>query len=972
MQISAMLKLLSLRNLFLYAVVILMPVTVAYFAIANMIEEQYLARRETLKQELDLQSARADMISRQNYQIKDFFRTLLFKKKLCQQKPETIAKFIEQLDKIYPGGFKWLFWNENGEIIPVKSKLILHGHKAWQIVLKSLMARLSMINNPDALTEDYGFQKQFAHAMGTIQKAMGGLAKIEHLNWARNEPTAMQWLGKPCQAIWDADVISYYRENIPAKIRGGFMMMVFPDQMPENIWLKRMVLRRAKAVDRLRFPVAAVNISDKTPLVFDPELKGADAGFARQLLNAYINRSQNIFDCGPFMGRAGMPDGDSQIRLLSLVDISRIQQQKERTLQILLTICIAVILLSSLAGFFASTSNITNVSLRQRIAAIFMIAILMPIISLVSIGNTFVAHEETRLKESAFVKMRSGMEALNLRYKDTPRLMEQQLFKDLLALIGPPPYDIEKVQKAMLKAQEMELIEHFFMADENGKLARSNWPSIDPAMKKMLEMAAAKMLRFENDLAEGANSPLKDAVDEEVAEMMRAIGTTLDFSRPSHLRYFAYVDQHMYFMSINVIINGKSNPLFVHLPESFLEKNFANREFTLNRLASEHSEGQEAVVRPELSFYSTFAAAPSIPKESDIWELLDDAFKRSFSLKVEETGQIRIGDEDFLYLIKPITSMYRQSLVPCLISSTRLIDERLRSARIVVVGLAFAAILGAALLSLVLASSLLVPISRIDAAAQQVGKGNLNVILPDMGTDELGRLSQTMNDMVRGLREREKMQAYVSDSVLEAIQDDADSATHAGKHIEATILFSDIRNFTGLTEENSPDRIFALLNEFLGGVEPIIRENNGRVDKFIGDAVMAVFHQTSPEHHSLSAIKAAVQMKKFVKKMNQNRTSLGLFNINIGIGISTGTVLLGDVGSSRRKDLTVIGDEVNLASRLESASKKGRHSKIIFSGATHNLVSHLVEAEEMPFTEIRGKQQAVKIFELIRLKTESA
>ncbi len=972
MQISAMLKLLSLRNLFLYAVVILMPVTVAYFAIANMIEEQYLARRETLKQELDLQSARADMISRQNYQIKDFFRTLIFKKHLCRKSPETIASFIENLDKLYPGAFKWLFWDENGEIIPVRSRLILHGHKAWQVVLKSLMARLSMINNPNSLAEDYGFQKQFAHAMGTIQKAMGGLAKVEHLNWARNEPTAMQWLGKPCQAIWDTEVVTYYRENVPAKIRGGCLMMVFPDEMPDNIWLKRMILRRSRSVDKLRFPVAAVNISDKTPLLLDPELKNADEGFAKRLLNAYVNRSQNIFDFDTFMGRAGMPDGDSQIRLISLVNVGIALQQKERMLHILLSICIAVILLTSTAGLIVVNSNIGNVSLRRRIAAIFMIAILMPIISLVSIGNTFVAHEETRLKESAFVKMRSGMEALNLRYKDTPRLMEQQLFRDLLDLIGPPPYDVEKIEKAMRKAQELELIEHFFIADENGKLARSNWANIDMAMRKMLEMAAAKMLRFENDLADGARSALKDAVDEEVTEMMQAIGTTLDFSRPSHLRYFAYVDQHMYFMSINVMINGKSNPLFVHLPESFLEKHFANREFAVNRMASEQTEKNGSLVRPELSFYSTFAAVPSIPKESDIWTLLDDTFKRSFSLKVEEYGQIKVGDEDFLYLIKPITSMFRQSFVPCLISSTRLIDERLRSARIVVVSLAFAAILGAALLSLVLASSLLVPISRIDAAAQQVGKGNLNVILPDMGTDELGRLSQTMNDMVRGLREREKMQAYVSDSVLEAIQDDADSTIHAGKHIEATILFSDIRNFTGLTEENSPDRIFALLNEFLGGVEPIIRSNNGRVDKFIGDAVMAVFHQTSPEHHSLSALKAAVQMKKFVKKLNQNRTSLGLFNINIGIGISTGTVLLGDVGSSRRKDLTVIGDEVNLASRLESASKKGRHSKIIFSGATHSLVADLVEAEEMPFTEIRGKQQAVKIFELIRLKTESA
>jgi class 3 adenylate cyclase len=134
---------------------------------------------------------------------------------------------------------------------------------------------------------------------------------------------------------------------------------------------------------------------------------------------------------------------------------------------------------------------------------------------------------------------------------------------------------------------------------------------------------------------------------------------------------------------------------------------------------------------------------------------------------------------------------------------------------------------------------------------------------------------------------------------------------------------------------------------------------------------MAVFHHTTPEHHSLSAVKAAVQMKRFVKKLNHNRTNLGLFTINIGIGISTGTVLLGDVGSSRRKDLTVIGDEVNLASRLESASKKGRHSKIIFSGSTHNLVKDFVEAEEMPFTEIRGKQQAVKIFELIKLNLDN-
>lgn len=972
MKSSGASKLFTLRNLFLYVVVIVLPVLVAYMALASMLEEQYLAQREVIKQELDLQSARADLISTPNYQIRDFFRILLEEKKLARHKPETIAAVIENFERLYPGGFKWIFWDANGDIIPVKSKLILHGLRSWQIIFKSLMDRLNIVSNPNTLTENYNIrdQKQFASAMGTIQKAMGGLAKIEHLNWARSEPTQMQWLGKPCLAIWDVDVVSYQRENIPERIRGGFMMMVFPEKLPENLWLKRMILRRARAADRLKFPLAAINISKKGTLAIDSELP-ADESFAAQIMGGYFNRSQNIFDFSHYMARAGRPDADSQMRLLSLADISQLQRNRQEMLNSLLGACLMIIFITACTAVFIDKSSLSGVSLRRRIAAIFMIAILMPILSLVSIGKTFVAHEATRLKESAFVKMRAGMEALDLRYKDTPRLMEQQLFKDLLSLVGDPPFTYDKVQAAMNRARDAELIEHFVMTDEKGKVARTNWDQLDPAIQKMLEMASTKMIRFESGIVEASNSVLKAAVDEEIEELMQTLGTRLDFSRPSHLRYFAYVDQHMYFMSINVLVDGRPCPLFVHLPESFLEKHFASREFALNRLASEQSDSEETLTRPELSFYSTFKANTSIPPESDIWKLLDDSFKRSYNLKVEERGQVRIGDENFLYLIKPLTSMFRQSYVPCLISSTRLIELRLRDASILVAGLAFTAIIGAGLLSLILASSLLVPISRIDAAAQEVGNGNLTVALPDMGNDELGRLSQTFNGMVRGLREREKMQAYVSDSVLEAIQDSADASIHAGRNLEATILFSDIRNFTGLTEENSPDKIFALLNEFLGGVEPIIRSNFGRVDKFIGDAVMAVFHQTSPEHHALSALKAGVQMKKFVKMLNQSRTKLGLFSINIGIGISTGTVLLGDVGSHRRKDLTVIGDEVNLASRLETASKKGRHSKIIFSGATYNLIHEHVEAEEMPFTEIRGKQQAVKIFELIRMKNEA-
>ena len=968
MQSSSEPKLLSLRNLFLYLVIVLLPILVAYFALANMIEEQFLARREAVKQELDLQSAKLAMVSTPEYQLNNFFATLFNNKKLVRQSPETIVRVIENIDKHYPEAFKWIFWKEDGSIMPIKSKLVLSGQRHWQIVLKNMMTKFNILGNPSSLTENHNFQKQFSAAMNTIQQAMGGTSKVEHLNWARNSPTPMSWLGKPCLAVWDVDTISYWRQNIPQKIRGGFMLMAFSEKIPENLWIQRTVFRRLKPGNKLKFPIAAINISEQEPVAIDKQL--SQPNFARKLIDAYINRSQNTFYFDNFIARPSRPSDDSNIRLFSIADLSKQIQERYEIFGALRLTCILLLIITSLALINIQKAPGTNLSLRKRIAAIFMTAILMPILSLVSIGKTFISHEESRLKESAFVKMRSGIEALELRYKDTPRLIEKELFTTLHKYMGQPPYTPDSVETAMTKARKDGLIENFVLTDSHGKICRSNWHDLDIAIKKTLEMAASKMIKTEGAIADAGNSVLKDAIDDEVDEFMQAMGTKIDFSRPSHLRYFAYVDQHMYFMSITVKIDETTHPLFIHMPDYYIEKRFATHEFALNRLAAEDNDNKNQALRPELSFYSTFNAEPSIPKESDLWATMETSFKRSSTLKVEESGQVNIANENFLYIIKPLSSMFSQSFIPCLLTSTLPIEARLRDASIVVAALAFTALIGAVLLSLFLASSLLGPIRKIDFAAQQIGKGDLSVVLPDMGADELGRLSQTFNDMVKGLREREKMQAYVSDSVMEAIQGQADDSIHAGRNLEATILFSDIRNFTGMTEDNTPDKIFTMLNEFLGGVEPIIRNNNGRVDKFIGDAVMAVFHNTSPEHHALSAVKAGVQMKHFVKKLNQKRMQAGLFTINIGIGISTGTVLLGDVGSSRRKDLTVIGDEVNLASRLETASKKGRHSKIIFSGATYDIIRNYVEAEEMPFTEIRGKQQAISIYELIRLKKE--
>jgi hypothetical protein len=268
------------------------------------------------------------------------------------------------------------------------------------------------------------------------------------------------------------------------------------------------------------------------------------------------------------------------------------------------------------------------------------------------------------------------------------------------------------IQKAMLQAKDQGLIHYYMLSDEKGKLVMTNWPEMDAAIKKTLEMAASKLLEQENSMLKAGKSVIKDAIDAEMLDILETMNINMDFSRPTHLRYFAYQDQHMYFMGMLVRINGLPSALFAYLPDYFLERSFANREFSLNLMATEKNNRDST--RPELSFYSTFKSQQHIPAESDLWQLLESGLNRSHSLKVEDSGRVVIDGEEFLYLVKPLASMYKQSYIPCLITSTNPIRLRLREVSVIVAALAFLAIFGAVLLSLILAGSLLGPITLID------------------------------------------------------------------------------------------------------------------------------------------------------------------------------------------------------------------------------------------------------------------
>jgi two-component system sensor histidine kinase ChiS len=176
-----------------------------------------------------------------------------------------------------------------------------------------------------------------------------------------------------------------------------------------------------------------------------------------------------------------------------------------------------------------------------------------------------------------------------------------------------------------------------------------------------------------------------------------------------------------------------------------------------------------------------------------------------------------------------------------------------------------------------------------------------------------------------------------------------------------TVLFSDIRDFTSISEMMTPKENFNFLNNYLGYMEPVIRNNNGFIDKFMGDAIMALFSDNSED-----ALNAAIEMRIKLTEFNQIINQFGKPSINSGIGIHTGSLMLGVVGGEGRMDGTVISDAVNLASRLEGLTKIYGCSVIITEDTLIRLGNPgAYNFRFLDIVRVKGKKEAVYIFELI-------
>ena len=238
--------------------------------------------------------------------------------------------------------------------------------------------------------------------------------------------------------------------------------------------------------------------------------------------------------------------------------------------------------------------------------------------------------------------------------------------------------------------------------------------------------------------------------------------------------------------------------------------------------------------------------------------------------------------------------------------------------------------------------------------------------------DELEKLASGFNRMVDGLKERDKLRStfgkYMTASVMEHLL--AGKVALGGESLRVTVLFTDIRSFTTISERMDPQQLVALLNEYFTEMVGIVMQEDGVVDKYIGDAIMAVFGAPVPKTvDAVNAVRAAVRMRSALANLNRRLEARGAPTLRTGIGIHTGDVVAGNIGSEKRMEYTVIGDAVNVAARLET-STKDLGANILISDDTFELTKEVVDARRIGEIVVKGRHQPVLMYEVMGLKGE--
>lgn len=260
------------------------------------------------------------------------------------------------------------------------------------------------------------------------------------------------------------------------------------------------------------------------------------------------------------------------------------------------------------------------------------------------------------------------------------------------------------------------------------------------------------------------------------------------------------------------------------------------------------------------------------------------------------------------------------------------------------------------------------PIRELVNATHHVKEGDFSYRVANPSSDEVGELSTAFQNMVEGLQEKEQIRnlfgKYVHPSIVSGLIDNPEEIGVDGRHQVQTLLFSDVQGFVGISANMDAEETVEFLNEYLGQMTEEITRTDGILDKYLGDGIMSFFGPPfTPGNHAYAACRAAIRMQRRLTELRPEWIERGIPEIIARIGLATGEVIVGNIGSEQTRDYTCIGETVNLASRLEGVNKY-YGTRIIIDAGTRDLAGKAINVRELDVIKVVGSEEPVRIFEL--------
>lgn len=320
---------------------------------------------------------------------------------------------------------------------------------------------------------------------------------------------------------------------------------------------------------------------------------------------------------------------------------------------------------------------------------------------------------------------------------------------------------------------------------------------------------------------------------------------------------------------------------------------------------------------------------------------------------------IRIDNEDWLMYVAPMqanTGSHREIPGYFMVAKSLTLElQTLRNIQSIIFILGLCGILGAAFISFWITGRITKPISMLVEGVKRIEKEDFSRNVPITTNDELGTLTFAFNNLAQAIQERLLMLKFVSKATLDAIKKNLSQVDPGGELRDVVVLFSDIRGFTSWSEKRSPQEVIDMLNELFSFQAEAIQRFGGDIDKFVGDELVAVFQGKDKEQQ---AVEASIYIQKSVKKFVKYPDEIA-----VGIGINSGDVVMGAMGSSDRMDYTVLGHNVNLGARLCSSANRGQ---ILISDQVFLRLERRIATNTLKSNTIRmkGFEQPIRVHEV--------